>query len=66
MAAVNKYKEIIDRLLGSSEPDVRYQIKRRVLQEDPGSASMLVLQEEILPCYLWDKIHKTDKRQLAG
>lgn len=39
--------EIIEKLLNSDEPSIRYRIARDVLDKDPGSPEMLALQEEI-------------------
>jgi len=42
-----KVRTIIEKLINSPEPSVRYRIARDVLDKDPQSAEMLAMQEEI-------------------
>ena len=41
------HAEVVDRLLESEEPSIRWKIRTGVLREPPGSPGILSLQEEV-------------------
>jgi hypothetical protein len=64
---VQETKSVIEKLLDSEEPSVRWKIRVQVLAEDPSSASIKKLQEEIRQSPLANRLlqHRDEQGKLT-